>query len=128
MSIFRLKRKLYSSDEKKGMGTGTKLALGAAGLAGAAFGAKKGMFGAGMQVRMNKGLMKAGKAVGGGLGDKMMMSGAKDFGVGRAKQIDNALFKRTGTNLTKQAFNAKADQKGMQALGNIMKWSDYGNL
>lgn len=111
-STFRLKRKLYS-DDKGGMSTGKKLALGGLAAGAAILGAKKGAFGAN--------IMKAGKAVGGKVGDRMMMSGAKDFGVARAKQIDNALLKKTGSQMTKQAFNAKADQKGMQALGKIMK-------
>lgn len=116
-STFRLKRKLYS-DDKGGMSTGKKLALGGLAAGAAILGAKKGAFGA----KTNTGLMKAGKAVGGKVGDRMMMSGAKDFGVARAtKQIDNALLKKTGSQMTKQAFNAKADQKGMQALGKIMK-------
>lgn len=104
-STFRLKRKLYS-DDKGGMSTGKKLALG-----GLAAGAA--ILGANIMAKTNTGLMKAGKAVGGKVGDRMMMSGAK--------QIDNALLKKTGSQMTKQAFNAKADQKGMQALGKIMK-------
>lgn len=115
-STFRLKRKLYS-DDKGGMSTGKKLALGGLAAGAAILGAKKGAFGANIMAKTNTGLMKAGKAV----GDRMMMSGAKDFGVARAKQIDNALLKKTGSQMTKQAFNAKADQKGMQALGKIMK-------
>lgn len=123
-STFRLKRKLYS-DDKGGMSTGKKLALGGLAAGAAILGAKKGAFGANIMAKTN-GLMKAGKAVGGKVGDRMMMSGAKDFGakdfgVARAKQIDNALLKKTGSQMTKQAFNAKADQKGMQALGKIMK-------
>lgn len=120
MATYKLKRKLYS-DEKKGMGTGTKLALGGLATGAAIFGAKKGAFGANIMAKTNTGLMKAGRAVGGKFGDKMMMSGAKDFGIARAKQIDNALLKRTGSQMTKQAFNAKADQKSMQALGKYMK-------
>lgn len=115
-STFRLKRKLYS-DDKGGMSTGKKLALGGLAAGAAILGAKKGAFGANIMAKTNK----AGKAVGGKVGDRMMMSGAKDFGVARAKQIDNALLKKTGSQMTKQAFNAKADQKGMQALGKIMK-------
>lgn len=107
-STFRLKRKLYS-DDKGGMSTGKKLALG-----GLAAGAA--ILGANIMAKTNTGLMKAGKAVGGKVGDRMMISGAKDFGVARAKQIDNALLKKTGSQMTKQAFNAKADQKGMLAL------------
>lgn len=118
-STFRLKRKLYS-DDKGGMSTGKKLALGGLAAGAAILGAKKGAFGANIMAKTNTGL-KAGKAVGGKVGDRMMMSGAKDFGVARAKQIDNALLKKTGSQMTKQAFNAKADQKGMQALGIIMK-------
>lgn len=116
-STFRLKRKLYS-DDKDGMSTGKKLALGGLAAGAAILGAKKGAFGANIMAKTNTGLMKAGKAVGGKVGDRMMMSGAKDFGVARAKQIDNALLKKTGSQMTKQAFNAKADQKGMQ--GKIM--------
>lgn len=119
-STFRLKRKLYS-DDKGGMSTGKKLALGGLAAGAAILGAKKGAFDANIMAKTNTGLMKAGKAVGGKVGDRMMMSGAKDFGVARAKQIDNALLKKTGSQMTKQAFNAKADQKGMQALGKIMK-------
>lgn len=111
-STFRLKRKLYS-DDKGGMSTGKKLALGGLAAGAAILGAKKGAFGANIMAKTNTGLMKAGKAVGGEVGDRMMMSGAK--------QIDNALLKKTGSQMTKQAFNAKADQKGMQALGKIMK-------
>lgn len=111
-STFRLKRKLYS-DDKGGMSTGKKLALGGLAAGAAILGAKKGAFGANIMAKTNTGLMKAGKAVGGKVGDRMMMSGAK--------QIDNALLKKTGSQMTKQAFNAKADQKGMQALGKIMK-------
>lgn len=112
-STFRLKRKLYS-DDKGGMSTGKKLALGGLAAGAAILGAKKGAFGANIMAKTNTGLMKAGKAVGGKVG-------AKDFGVARAKQIDNALLKKTGSQMTKQAFNAKADQKGMQAFGKIMK-------
>ena len=120
-STFRLKRKLYS-DDKGGMSTGKKLALGGLAAGAAILGAKKGAFGANIMAKTNTGLMKAGKAVGGKVGDRMMMSGAKDFGVARAKQIDNALLKKTGSQMTKQAFNAKADQKGMQALGKILDY------
>ena len=116
-STFRLKRKLYS-DDKGGMSTGKKLALGGLAAGAAILGAKKGAFGANIMAKTNTGLMKAAR---GKVGDRMMMSGAKDFGVARAKQIDNALLKKTGSQMTKQAFNAKADQKGMQALGKIMK-------
>ena len=89
-STFRLKRKLYS-DDKGGMSTGKKLALGGLAAGAAILGAKKGAFGANIMAKTNTGLMKAGKAVGGKVGDRMMMSGAKDFGVARANQIDNAL-------------------------------------
>lgn len=116
-STFRLKRKLYS-DDKGGMSTGKKLALGGLAAGAAILGAKKGAFGANIIAKTNTGLMKAGKAVGGKVGDRMMMSGAKDFGVALT---NNALLKKTGSQMTKQAFNAKADQKGMQALGKIMK-------
>jgi hypothetical protein len=93
-STFRLKRKLYS-DDKGGMSTGKKLALGGLAAGAAILGAKKGAFGANIMAKTNTGLMKAGKAVGGKVGDRMMMSGAKDFGVARAKQIDNALLKKS---------------------------------
>lgn len=54
-TTFKLKRKLYSGeDEKKGMGLGTKLAIGTAAIGGAFLGAKKGMFG-------NVGRMAAGR-------------------------------------------------------------------
>ena len=109
-STFRLKRKLYS-DDKGGMSTGKKLALGGLAAGAAILGAKKGAFGANIMAKTNTGLMKAGKAVGGKVGDRMMMSGAKDFGVARAKQIDNALLKKTGSQMIKQAFMQKLIKK-----------------
>lgn len=119
-TTFKVKRKLYSGQEgeKKGMGTGTKLALGGATLAAGLYGAKKGMFGARAMAGVNKGWAKAGKAIG---SDKMMLSGAQGYGVARARQIDNALLKRTNSQMTKQAFNAKADQKGSQFLDSLLK-------
>lgn len=49
-TTFKLKRKLYSDDEKKGMGTGTKLALGgAAAVGGTILAGRKGMLGKNIQ-------------------------------------------------------------------------------
>lgn len=117
-TTFKLKRKLYSDDGKKGMGTGTKLALGATALAGGLYGAKKGIFGTRAMARVNKDWAKTGKAIG---SEKMMLSGAQGYGVARAKQIDKALLNRTNSQMTKQAFNTKADQKGSQFLDSLLK-------
>lgn len=78
-TTFKLKRKLYSDDEKKGMGTGTKLALGAATLAGGLYGAKKGMFGNTARMAVNKGWMSVGKTLG---SKSMIKSGATDYAKG----------------------------------------------
>lgn len=48
-TTFKLKRKLYSDDEKKGMGTGTKLALGAAAVGGTILAGRRGMLGKNIQ-------------------------------------------------------------------------------
>ena len=59
--IVRIKRQKYFSDnlnnpnqEKKGMGTGTKLLMGAATTAGLFYGARRGMLGSGLQMSTNR--------------------------------------------------------------------------
>jgi len=100
MSTFVLKRKTFSED-KKGMSTGKKLALGTAGTlatAGLAFaGAKTGKLGAGLQKSANAAWGNVGahlsKAGAKGIGGNMMKSGAE--GVEKA-QVDIAKKKLAG--------------------------------
>lgn len=119
-TTYVLKRKTYSSEDgkKEGMSTGAKIALGTGTLAAGFYGARKGMFGARAMAGANKGWARLGKAIG---SDNMMLSGAQGYGVARAKQIDKALLNRTNSQMTKQAFNAKANQKGSQFLDSLLK-------
>ena len=102
-STFILKRKTFSDNENKGSGIGKKLAIGAGALAataGAFYGAKRGVFGAGAQKWAGKTWGQAGKLLG---SDKMMQSGAKSYGQGAAK--------------AQQAnINAKLQAKGKKAI------------
>lgn len=59
MAKYILKRKTFS-EEKKGMGLGTKLALGAAAVGGGLYAAKKGAFGANIQMKTGRGMMNLG--------------------------------------------------------------------
>lgn len=125
-SSFRLKRKLYSSD-KEGSSFGKKaLAIGGtlAATAGAFYGAKKGMFGAGAQKWAGSTYGKIGKAVG---SDNMMLSGANSYGQGVAKQMANhrdALIK-AGTSknaaYTNEQMTANASKAGNAFLGKLLK-------
>lgn len=115
-TTFKLKRKLYSDDEKKGMGTGTKLALGAATLAGGFYGARKGMFGNTARLGANKMYMSAGKA----LGSKgMVKSGAKDYATASVNLRENSMAKLRKNNdfkFTDAQRNSRIDslQKKME--------------
>lgn len=93
--VLTLKRRQYSDQEKQGMSTGKKVALGLGGLAtaaGAVYGAKKGVFGAGAMRSVNKTLYNAGNKMAASgnqtianLGTKAATSGAKDYGKAVAK-------------------------------------------
>lgn len=78
MASFRLKRKAYS-ENKEGMGMGTKIALGTIGTIGTLYGAKKGMFGNTARMAVNRGIMSTGKALG---SSSMVKSGATDYAKG----------------------------------------------
>lgn len=73
--IIRIKRQKYFSDnynnldpnqnqKKKGMGTGTKLLMGATATAGLFYGARRGMFGAGTQMAANRLWARGGQMIG----------------------------------------------------------------
>lgn len=83
MAKYILKRKTFSGEqgEKKGMGLGTKLALGAATIGGGLLAAKHGAFGAGAQKAVGKGMMNVG----------MTKSGAQTWAKGQAKAINKKL-------------------------------------
>lgn len=125
MSTFRLKRKTFSDQpgEKKS-GLGKKLLIGA-GIAAAGFaGAKTGMLGAGAQKWAGSTYGKVGKMIG---SEGMMLSGAKSYGQGAAKQIANnrdALIKAgktTKTAYTNDQITKNADKLGNAFLGKLLK-------
>lgn len=120
MGTFVLKRKLYAEDpnqpKKSGMGLGTKLALGAAAVGGSLYGAKKGMFGARAMKSVNTGLMKAGQKVGGNVGDKMILSGAGDYGKAKVRLANSAMAKKTGAMMTKKTQQQVADNIAMNQI------------
>ena len=101
-STFILKRKTFAENDQRS-GWGKKLAVGAGALAataGAFYGAKRGVFGAGAQKWAGKTWGKAGKFLG---NDNMMLSGAKSYGEGAAK--------------AQQAnINAKLQARGKEAI------------
>lgn len=106
-SSFRLKRKLYSSD-KEGSSFGKKaLAIGGtlAATAGAFYGAKKGMFGAGAQNWAGNAWAKAGKSLG---SQSMIKSGARDVGMAQAKQASSAAVKAGGSEFTAEQMRKTA--------------------
>lgn len=110
MGTFILKRKFYS-DEKSGMGTGAKVALGTLGTLGVAagsfYGARKGLFGA----RMAKGANKLYMSAGSRLGSKgMIASGAKDYGAAAATMKNNAAIKAGKQGFSEESLKATADK------------------
>lgn len=111
MAVYRLQR-LYS--DENGMGTGTKLALGALATGATLFGAKKGMLGSGIRASVNKGYMKLGNAIG---SKSMVASGAKDYGIARANQFNKSLINSGKQGMSNNAIARKAVQYKNQAMG-----------
>ena len=106
-SSFRLKRKLYSSDKEGSSFGKTALAVGGtlAATAGAFYGARKGMFGAGAQKWAGNAWAKAGKSIG---SKSMVKSGAADVGMAQAKQASAAAVKEGGSAFTAKQMNKAA--------------------
>lgn len=125
MGTFVLKRKLYAEDpnNKSGMGLGTKLALGAATVGGSLYGAKKGMFGARAMKAVNTGVMNVGRMVGGKTGESIIRSGAADYGKAKARIANQAVLKKTNSELTKQAQKDIADKI---AANQVNKYTGQG--
>lgn len=99
------RRKCFSEEEKKGMSTGAKLALGAAAIGGGLLAAKHGAFGASAQKGVGKGMMSLG----------MKTSGAKTMAEGQAKIVNKAL---VGNG--KQAMQGDALNKYKENFANQM--------
>jgi len=99
-----LRQKKYSDDEKSGMSTGAKVALGVGATAAAFAGARRGMFGNNMALRTNQMWGNMGSAFG---SERMINSAAKQMGnVTYRQSIDNGMKKRAA----KTAMNNKVKE------------------
>lgn len=119
---YSFKRATFS--DKKSMGTGAKVLLGAGTAVGTVAAAKKGVLGNKAAMGVNKVWAKAGKKIGGKVGDNMMLSGASDYGKASARDFaKNLAAKRSGgaTKLTKEQISVKADRAGNNLLTKILK-------
>lgn len=113
MATYRLKRKTFSGEEgeKKGMGLGTKLALGAAAVGGGLLAAKHGAFGAKAQKWTGQQMMNVG----------MTKSGANTIAKGQMKDINKARAAKKLDLLTGDA--AAAQEK--KIADNLIKKNNY---
>lgn len=117
--IYSVKR-FSGDDEKKGMGLGTKLALGTAAIGGTLLAGRAGMLGSGIQ----KGIGTATAAVGQKIGSqRLLKDGANTVGnAAKTSTINNYMRSAVdgGANINKKALNTQAAMDGKNAAQGIL--------
>ena len=117
--IYSVKR--FSGDnEKKGMGLGTKLALGTAAIGGTLLAGRAGMLG----TRVQKGIGTATASLGKKLGSQRLLNdGANTVGnAAKTSTINNYMRSAVdgGANINKKALNTQAAMDGKNAAQGIL--------
>lgn len=133
MGTFVLKRKTFSED-KKGVSTSKKLALGAAGTLGAAglafAGARRGMLGQSLKLKSNNLLNSVGSKVGGSIGSKMQGMANKQLSSG--KNLNGVTLNSGGTlnSASQRAANSgtKLDVSSSQAKEQLSKGTGINSV
>ena len=117
--IYSVKR-FSGDDEKKGMGLGTKLALGTAAIGGTLLAGRAGMLG----TRVQKGIGTATAAVGQKIGSqRLLKDGANTVGnAAKTSTINNYMRSAVdgGANINKKALNTQAAMDGKNAAQGIL--------
>ena len=117
--IYSVKR-FSGDDEKKGMGLGTKLALGTAAIGGTLLAGRDGMLGSGIQ----KGIGTATAAVGQKIGSqRLLKDGANTVGnAAKTSTINNYMRSAVdgGANINKKALDIQASMDGKNAAQGIL--------
>ena len=117
--IYSVKR-FSGDDEKKGMGLGTKLALGTAAIGGTLLAGRAGMLGSGIQ----KGIGTATAAVGQNIGSqRLLKDGANTVGnAAKTSTINNYMRSAVdgGANINKKALDIQASMDGKNAAQGIL--------
>ena len=117
--IYSVKR-FSGDDEKKGMGLGTKLALGTAAIGGTLLAGRAGMLG----TRVQKGIGTTTAAVGQKIGSqRLLKDGANTVGnAAKTSTINNYMRSAVdgGANINKKALNTQAAMDGKNAAQGIL--------
>ena len=117
--IYSVKR-FSGDDEKKGMGLGTKLALGTAAIGGTLLAGRAGMLG----TRVQKGIGTATAAVGQKIGSQRLLNdGANAVGnAAKTSTINNYMRSAVdgGANINKKALDIQASMDGKNAAQGIL--------
>lgn len=117
--IYSVKR-FSGDDEKKGMGLGTKLALGTAAIGGTLLAGRAGMLGSGIQ----KGIGTATAAIGQKIGSqRLLKDGANTVGnAAKTSTINNYMRSAVdgGANINKKALDIQASMDGKNAAQGIL--------
>lgn len=117
--IYSVKR-FSGDDEKKGIGLGTKLALGTAAIGGTLLAGRAGMLGSGIQ----KGIGTATAAVGQKIGSqRLLKDGANTVGnAAKTSTINNYMRSAVdgGANINKKALDIQASMDGKNAAQGIL--------
>ena len=117
--IYSVKR-FSGDDEKKGMGLGTKLALGTAAIGGTLLAGRAGMLGSGIQ----KGIGTATAAVGQKISSqRLLKDGANTVGnAAKTSTINNYMRSAVdgGANINKKALDIQASMDGKNAAQGIL--------
>ena len=117
--IYSVKR-FSGDDEKKGMGLGTKLALGTAAIGGTLLAGRAGMLG----TRVQKGIGTATAAVGQKIGSQRLLNdGANTVGnAAKTSTINNYMRSAVdgGANINKKALDIQASMDGKNAAQGIL--------
>lgn len=117
--IYSVKR-FSGDDEKKGMGLGTKLALGTAAIGGTLLAGRAGMLG----TRVQKGIGTATAAVGQKIGSqRLLKDGANTVGnAAKTSTINNYMRSAVdgGANINKKALDIQASMDGKNASQGIL--------
>ena len=117
--IYSVKR-FSGDDEKKGIGLGTKLALGTAAIGGTLLAGRAGMLGSGIQ----KGIGTATAAVGQKIGSqRLLKDGANTVGnAAKTSTINNYMRSAVdgGANINKKALDIQASMDGKNASQGIL--------
>ena len=117
--IYSVKR-FSGDDEKKGMGLGTKLALGTAAIGGTLLAGRAGMLG----TRVQKGIGTATASLGKKLGSQSLLNdGANTVGnAAKTSTINNYMRSAVdgGANINKKALDIQASMDGKNAAQGIL--------